>query len=251
MSDTTLAWQVEETNFNAFPSLQQVVYRGWLLRFSKGRPRRTNNSAGPLQANCAAVEDVIEGIEALYRRNWLPPLFRVPSFIPALYDRELAARGYTSEGDSCVLYGSINQIDAVADPRVELSPRATAEWLTTMGEFQGHSPEGRAIYQCVVGSIVVPGAFAGLRVDEGLAALAYGAVHDGLLCYESVITDLRRRRQGLAGRIIASLAAWGRQQGAAGACLQVEASNTPARNLYDRCGLRTELYRYHYRRAPN
>ena len=31
---------------------------------------------------------------------------------------------------------------------------------------------------------------------------------------------------------------------------QVEASNTPARALYDRFGLKTELYRYHYRRQP-
>jgi N-acetylglutamate synthase len=251
MFDGALNWRVEETNFNAFPALKQVMYRGWLLRLSDGRPRRTNNSANQLHADCAAVEDVIEAVESLYRRNGLPPLFRVPSFAPALYDRELAARGYASEGDSCVLYGSINEIDAVADPEVELSPCATAEWLTAMGELQGYSPEGCTTYQRVVSSIVVPVAFAGLRIDGGLAALAYGAVHDGLLCYASVITDLRRRRQGLAGRIVASLAAWGRRQGAAGACLQVEASNTPARSLYDRLGLRTELYRYHYRRAPD
>src|SRR5262249_17503875 len=67
--------------------------------------------------------------------------------------------------------------------------------------------------------------------------------------YESVITDPQHRRQGLSRRIIASLAAWGGDNGAKAASLQVEAANTPARTLYDSFGLKTELYRYHYRRA--
>jgi len=69
------------------------------------------------------------------------------------------------------------------------------------------------------------------------------------LCYESVITDPRRRRQGCARRVIASLASWAHDSGATGACLQVEAGNTPARTLYQGFGL-AERYRYHYRREP-
>jgi ribosomal protein S18 acetylase RimI-like enzyme len=47
-----------------------------------------------------------------------------------------------------------------------------------------------------------------------------------------------------------SLAAWAKEQRAEGACLEVEAGNRPARALYDAIGLKTELYRYHYRREP-
>jgi ribosomal protein S18 acetylase RimI-like enzyme len=46
------------------------------------------------------------------------------------------------------------------------------------------------------------------------------------------------------------LAAWAKDQGAEGACLEVEAHNTPALALYDGVGLKTDLYRYHYRREP-
>jgi ribosomal protein S18 acetylase RimI-like enzyme len=71
-----------------------------------------------------------------------------------------------------------------------------------------------------------------------------------LLCYESLITDRRLRRQGWGRRIVYALAAWARDQGAVGACLEVEAHNAPARALYDAIGLTRELYRYHYRREP-
>ena len=118
-----------------------------------------------------------------------------------------------------------------------------------MARLQGHTLAHRAIYRRIVGAIAIPARFALLIVDGLPAALAYGAIHDGILCYESVITDLGRRRQGYSRRIIASLASWARDSGATGACLQVEAGNTPARALYDTFGL-GELYRYHYRREP-
>ena len=65
-----------------------------------------------------------------------------------------------------------------------------------------------------------------------------------------MITGGRRRRQGYGRRIIITLAAWAKENGASGACLEVEAGNLPARALYDAIGLKRELYRYHYRREP-
>ncbi len=125
-----------------------------------------------------------------------------------------------------------------------------AEWLSAMARLQGHTKAHSAVYRRIVGAIAIPARFALLEVDGEPAAVAYGAIHDGLLVYELVVTDPRQRRRGLARRVIASLAAWAREGGAAGACLQVEAGNAPARALYAGFGL-TELYRYHYRRAPD
>ena len=248
MPDTEPAWRVEATCLNAFPSLQQAILVGWLLRFSEGLSRRAN-SANPLHSDHAPPEAVIETVEELYRRQGQPAIVRVPSFLTAI-DAPLAARGYSSEGESCVLCDEMDGVAAVADPSVELSPHAGTEWLAAMAALQGHSAAHRQTYRRIVRAIAVPTAFAGLRIDGRFAALAYGALSDGLLCYESVITDPRRRRHGLARRVIASLAAWAREEGARGACLQVEASNTPARALYESFGLTTELYRYHYLRQP-
>src|SRR5438132_1309149 len=108
----------------------------------------------------------------------------------------------------------------------------------------------QADYGGIVGAIAVPAAFATLAIDGEFVALAYGALHNGLLCYESVITHSRRQRRGYARRVVATLAAWAKDEGARGACLQVEAGNAPALALYDAIGLKTRLYRYHYHREP-
>ncbi len=245
-----VAWKIEEVCFNAFPSLKQALHGNWLLRFADGLTRRAN-SVNALRAECddddAAA--VIAAAEPLYRAQGLPTIFRVLSILDPALDRELAARAYNGEGESCVLYGAIDAVAAAADPAVRLSPLPEPAWLTAMAALQGHSPAQAATYRRIVEAIAIPARFALLAVDGRPAALAYGALHDGLLCYELVVTDPRHRRQGLARRVIASLAAWARDEGATGACLEVEAGNAPALALYARFGL-AELYRYHYRREP-
>lgn len=248
MADSDLFRRIEESCFNAFPSLKQVVLDGWLIRFAEGLSRRAN-SANPLRPDCAPVERVIDAVETLYRGQHQPAIFRVPSFISGAEDA-LAVRGYAGEGDTRVLFGPMDGLAVRPDREVELSAHAGSDWLAAMGTLQGHSAEQRVTYRRIVRSVVLPVAFAGLRIDGRIAALAYGAVHDGLLCYESVVTDPRRRRQGLGRRIVAALGDWGREQGAEAACLQVVADNVPAIALYKAFGLETDLYGYRYWRAP-
>ncbi len=243
-----LPWRVEETCFNAFPALRQVLLDGWLLRFSEGLSRRAN-SANPLRPGCAPVETIIEQVEALYRGQGLPTIFRIPTVAEPAIEAALAARDYTAEGETCVLHSAMAALAAAPDAAVELSAHAGGDFLAAMGALQGHNAAQRGIYRRIVRGVAVPVRFAALRIDGRVAALAYGALHDGLLCYESVITDPRRRRQGLARRVIAALADWARQESAGGACLQVEATNAPALALYAAFGL-AELHRYRYWRAP-
>ena len=174
----------------------------------------------------------------------------MPSIIDPDLDERLDALGYGREGESCILYGDIDAVASARDPEVQLSAHPTPEWFAAIGELQNHTIEQSGIYRRIVGAIVIPAAFAALAIDGEFVALAYGALHNGVLCYESVITDSHRRRHGYARRIIATLAAWAKDEGARGACLQVEAGNAPALALYDAIGLKTRLFRYHYRREP-
>lgn len=245
-----LAWRVEETCLNAFPSLQQVLLGDWLLRFAPGVSRRAN-SINPRRPRCRRLAAAIAAAERLYPARGLPAIFRVPGLADPALDRALAARGYTSEGETCVLWSAIGGLAAAADPEVRLLAAPAPDWLAAMARLQGHTPTQARTYRRIVAAIAIPVRFAQIVADGAPAALAYGAIHDGLLCYESVVTAPERRRQGLARRVIAALAAWAREEGAQGACLQVEAGNAPARALYVGFGLTSELYRYYYRRAPS
>ena len=74
MMEDELSWRIEETCFNAFPSLKQVLFGDWLLRFSAGLSRRAN-SVNPLRPDRADSAAAIEAAEALYRVQGLPTIF--------------------------------------------------------------------------------------------------------------------------------------------------------------------------------
>jgi ribosomal protein S18 acetylase RimI-like enzyme len=250
MLTSPLAWRVEQTELNAWPALQEIFFGSWVLRFGGGLSRRVN-SVNALVPDAVGGDAVIAACEAHYRRRGLPPIFRVPSFLDPALDARAAARGYRAEGLSLTLYGDIAGMAPLADAEVRLLAMPAAEWCAAMARLQGYSADQARIYARIVGRIAVPARFAALEVDGAPAALAYGAVHDGILCYESVVTDPAQRRRGHARRVLRALAAWAAAAGATAACLQVEAGNAPALPLYHSLGLGTELYRYHYRRAPN
>lgn len=249
MQADRLAWRVEETCLKAFPALRQATVGDWLLRFAGGVSRRAN-CANPRHARPGAGEDVVAACGALFRGEGLPVIFRIPSLVDAGIDRLLERLGYAAEGETLTLHGSLDGVDARPDPAVELLPRPGPEWVAAMARQQGYQREKAVTYGRIVGSIEVATAFAALRRDGALAALAFGAIHDGLLCFESVVTAAEHRGRGYGRRVLAALIAWGAGGGARGMCLQVQADNAPAIALYRSLGLNTELYRYHYRREP-
>jgi len=249
-ADASLSWRVEQTELNAWPALQEILFGSWVLRFGAGLSRRAN-SVNPLVPEAVGGDDLIAACEPHYHRHNLPPIFRVLSFLDPALDARLAARGYRAEGLSLTLYGDLAATPPPADAEVQLLAEPAREWCAAMARLQGYSADQARTYAGIVGRIAVPARFAALFVDGAPAALAYGALHDGILCYESVVTDPAQRRHGHARRVLLALAAWAAAAGAGGACLQVEAGNAPALPLYHSLGLRTELYRYHYRRAPD
>jgi GNAT superfamily N-acetyltransferase len=119
-----------------------------------------------------------------------------------------------------------------------------------MSAVRGHSTAEAAIYRHIIESIAVPAAFLSLRAEGTPAAFAFGALHGALLCCESVIAAPEHRGRGYSRRLMAAMFDWAAMQSAEGVCLQVEATNDPALALYRGLGLRTERFRYHYRRAP-
>lgn len=248
MECNAIAWRVEEACLNAWPALREVLFGGWALRLG-GLTRRAN-SANPLGFERADADALIAGCEALYSHNRQPTIFRLPSLIGLGMDEHLAARGYSSEGLSLVLYAEIGAIPPAPDPMVRLSPRPTREWLAAMAALQGHTKPQAVLYRGIVGALAIPAAFAALVDDGSIVALAFGGVHNAMICYELVVADPQLRRRGYAQRVISTLAGWAQEQGALAACLEVEAANTPAVALYQRLGFR-EIYRYHYRRQPS
>ncbi len=244
---------VQEACLNGWPALRELVFDGWLLRFSEGYTRRAN-SVNLLSSGSLPLHEKVRYCERIYAAQGLPTIFCIPSTAARSLDEALNERGYDSpEDETRVLHMSFAQAEPHSAEGVILEERFPSdEWLRTLARLQGQSGAAQEAHRSILKALSIPAVFASVPVGGGqLGAVAFGAVHHGLVCVNSVATDPEFRRRGLAGQAISAVLAWARDRhGAAGACVPVVAGNDPAVALYEGLGFRSEVYRYYYRRSP-
>ncbi len=240
-------WRVENACWTAWPSAEDTIVDGWLCRAAGGETRRTNSvNATP---TAGAVQDVVEPASVFYRARGLPLLVRALSLMPEV-EQSLAAMSFQPEGETCTLQAEISETRSERSADLESRSNPSPAWIADKLRLSPMGEPQQAAYRAMLERLAVPTCFIRL-CDEGKGvSLAYGAIVDGILVIESVVTDPDHRGKGLAGKVVGTLMDWAGNQGASLSCLQVEATNAPALKTYRKLGYETELYRYQYWRAP-
>lgn len=253
LPDIILAKRVGEACLNGWPALRDVVYDGWLIRLADGYTRRTN-SVNLLSPGALPLDRKIRYCEAVYAFQGQPTIFCIPTGADPDLSRALDCRGYgPPEDESCVLFRSLAEAPLEPDDDVVVDEEFPGEaWLDTLARLNGQSEAAQSTHRKILKSLSIPSVFAAVWRDGRPGALAFGAVHDGIVCVNSVVTDPAFRRQGLARKAVTGVLTWAQERyGATGACLAVVADNAPARALYRGLGFDREVYRYHYRRRAD
>jgi GNAT superfamily N-acetyltransferase len=240
------ARRLEELTLNSSAPPGQLLYDGWLLRFSPGKAKRAR-SVNAVYPSRLPLEDKVAYCERVYAERGLPAIFRVSVHTdPPALDGLLASRGYESFSPTTVQAAPIDAA-RIAGPEA-LCPRLE-EWFDMVGDLRGSPIAHRTAHLGRLAALPLalrPLALleAGVPVATGLAILEDG--HVGLF---DVATRESERRRGFARTIVAALLRWGWEQGARAAYLQVEEGNEPAVALYRDFGFAT-AYRYWYRGRP-
>lgn len=246
MRDDILCWRVEEACRRAWPAHEESERGDWRLRFNHGLSRRAN-SANPICMTDGDIGGVIDWVEMECAARGQRSIFRVPGLVDSEIDRQLAARGYAIEAESNTLYAELFPMPMRRDPDVVILDRPNDAWAKAMGSLQQWDATRLSHFRATTQRIKVPAGFMALSIGGSIAAMAYGAIHDDIVCLESVVTDPARRRQSHGQRLLGALLAWAIDMGARSACLQVEADNAPALALYRQMGFIRDLYPYRYR----
>lgn len=240
------ARRLEELTLNSSAPAGQLVYDGWLLRFSPGNAKRAR-SINAVYPSRIPLGDKLAYCERVYRERGLPAIFRISAHTePPELDGMLEARGYAMFSPTQVRAAEIDPAKLtgaeVPSPRLE-------EWFDMIGDLRGSTIAHRSAHLARLSALPLEIRTAAL--SEAGVPLAVGLAireddHAGIF---DVVTRESARRRGLARAIVVSLLQWGYACGARRFYLQVEENNAPAIALYESFGFAT-VYRYWYRGRP-
>jgi len=243
---TTDPRRLEELTLNSSAPPGQLLYDGWLLRFSPGKAKRAR-SINAIYPSRLPIDGKVAHCERVYGERGLPAIFRLSVHTdPPGLDGLLAGLGYESFSPTEVQAAAIDPArlggEAVAVPRLE-------EWFDMVGDLRGSPIAHRSAHLARLAALplarcAVAMLESGTPVATGLAILEDG--HVGLF---DVVTRESERRRGRARTIVAALLRWGWEQGARHSYLQVDEANAPAIALYRNFGF-APVYRYWYRGRP-
>lgn len=224
----------------------------WLLRAAGGFTSRGNSCLAVGDPGVAWPEAVTR-VRDFYGRRGLPARLQVIVGSPC--DLALTGHGVPpvpdGRGEPATVLVQAAPLDSImvrpeagpepdapqAQERVRLDPALDDRWYAL---FRGGepSPDARAVLEG-------PERVVFASIGDPPVAVGRGTVIDSWLGLNAVTVTESERRRGLARRVVAALAGWGRQQGTDWAYLQVASGNAAACELYARLGFRTDhAYRY-------
>jgi N-acetylglutamate synthase len=246
IEDAPLIRAVEELAMNAWPSLQTLLYDGWVLRFSDGYTKRAN-SVHPLYSSSLNVEEKVQACEEIYRSKGLDVVFKMTTLArPENLDAILVERGYRLDSLTSVQTLDLTKVEGGSIQNSTVSETLSEDWLADCCRLSKLDERRRSTLQRMLSNLVPQPGFASLRQDGYVIACGMGIAQDGYVGLFDIVTDVNFRRQGFGRQLVLRLLARGKRNGAHTAYLQVMLNNEPALRLYSGLGFK-EIYTYWYR----
>ena len=237
---------IEEISLNAWPSFHSLVYDGWVLRFADGYSRRAN-SINPLYFSSLDVDEKIRWCEDLYHEKGLPAIYKItPIIFPEDLDEKLTEHKYQKEAQTSVQVLELQSAAPRLSGKIILSEQLSDLWLDAFHGMLYLDGYPEYPHRQILEAIVPRKCFAMLTSGEEIVACGMGVLQSGFIGLYEIITHPFGRGRGFGQKLVESILAWGKENGAKKAYLQVMLDNPTAMRLYARVGFE-EQYQYWYR----
>lgn len=244
---------IEDASINASAPREQRWLDGWLIRTCPGKAKRAR-CVNAVAVGRLPAADKLEMARQVYREAGLPLFVRVTPFSqPAGLDALLADRGMPLVDDTRVMVleslAALEGLPAAAalPAGCRIEPVSATAYAQLVGAWRESPRSQIEAHAERVAAAPLPYQALVLRLADGTPACGGQSVREGeFVGLYDIFTASAARGRGLARALCLALLRHASSEGARTAYLQVEASNRPARRLYQQLGF-ADGYRYRYR----
>jgi N-acetylglutamate synthase len=242
--------EIERATLLAWPALETIEDGSWTARFAQGYTKRANSIHSLDLADDGRAGERIAALAENYRERGLRPVFRVTPLASPGIVAALDAMGWDNYEPSLVLSMELTKRQRLVSAPTKYFEPSDPEWRQIQSAMAGYAPQATETLGKILDQITVPARGVVVYDDAYQPAGAALAVNaESCAVFLNVVVDPAKRGQGFGRAVMHAGLNWTSQMGATDAAIQVLADNEVALALYRSLGF-TQIYDYHYRRAP-
>lgn len=237
---------IEELTMNAWPSIETILYDGWIIRYSNGYTKRSN-SVNPIYPSTIDINEKILRCENLFKFRNLPSIFKItPGIYPDNLDKLLDNNGYVAIENTSVRLLALDKISKPDYDNITVCETLNETWLLNFCLLSHIEYTKMQTIRNMLETIRPRRFFVSLKLNEEVIACGLAVLENKHLGLFDVVVDSNLRGQGYGEQLMLNLLNIGKANDATHSYLQVVDRNIIASRLYQKLGYK-ELYKYWYR----
>ena len=239
---------IEELTMNAWPSIQTMLYDGWIIRMANGYTKRAN-SVNPIYSCANTTQEKIKYCEHIYQKNNLPVIFKIIECNEYKnIDKMLENMDYEKiDLTSVQICKDLQQINHIQNG-ITVNNAFSNEWKNCFYECNGiQDLNVIKTIEMMLENIKLD-IIAVHKKENGIfTGCGYGVIEKDFVGLFDIIVNKDHRGKGYGKEIVEAILSQAKKQGAEKAHLSVVDNNSIAKKLYGSIGFQ-EIYKYWYRK---
>jgi ribosomal protein S18 acetylase RimI-like enzyme len=238
---------IEELSMNAWPSIQTMLYDGWIIRMANGYTKRAN-SINPIYNPTTKLDEKIEYGEKLYGKYNLPTVFKIIECEEyKLIDKKLETLNYELVDLTSVQVCKEIRILENNFPGIIIDTEFNTKWINGFIECGNIKKEHQETIKTMLKNITGDKIVIYKESEGNIAGCGYGVIENNFVGIFDIIVNETERGKGYGKEIVKTILSEAGKQGIGESYLQVVDTNIIAKNLYKKLGYKEE-YKYWYRK---
>ena len=241
-------FRIEELSINAWPSIQTILYDGWILRMANGYTKRANSINLLYASSKINLEEKIEYCRNLYSQNNLPAIYKlVECDEHKIIDNELETLGYEKlDITSVQICNNLKILDNNFE-KIIISDNFTNEWVNGFIECNNIKPEYTETLKIMLKNTMGNKIIIAKKINDEIIGCGYGVIENGYIGIFDIVVKESRRGKGYGKEIVQTILSEAGKIRVEKSYLQVVNNNVIAKNIYKKLGYE-EKYKYWYRK---
>jgi GNAT superfamily N-acetyltransferase len=237
---------IEEQSMNAWPSIQTVLYDGWVIRMANGYTKRAN-SINPIYPYKNNLKEKIKYCETVYENNGLPVIYKlIECYEHNIIDKELEKLNYKQDDVTSVqTCNSLPVLNNTIDGII-INNYFDKTWIDGFVECNQIKQEYMETIKTMLGNIIGNKIVVYKEINGEIIGCGYGVIENDNVWIFDIIVKENKRGNGYGEEIVKSILSRAKAEGTDTAYLQVVNKNIIAKKLYEKLGFK-EKYKYWYR----